>query len=56
MMNQPDSTKKLQDGSDPVEEYFDCVTECLPQDKDCEEQCVVELKKADDPQLDVCSF
>jgi len=56
MMNQSDSKKTLQDGSDPVEEYFDCVVECPPQDKDCEEQCVVELKKADDPQLDVCSF
>ena len=55
-MNQSDSKKTLQDGSDPVEEYFDCVVECPPQDKDCEEQCVVELKKADDPQLDVCSF
>ena len=56
MINQSDSKKKLQDGSDPVEEYFDCVTECHPQDKDCEDQCVVELKQADDPQLDVCSY
>ena len=56
MMSPLDSTKKLHDGSDPVEEYFDCVTECPPQDKDCEDQCVVDLRKADDPQLDVCSF
>ena len=56
MINQSDSKKKLQDGSDPVEEYFDCVVECPPQDKDCEDQCVVELKNADDPQLDVCSY
>ena len=56
MMSPLDSTKKLQDGSDRVEEYFDCVTECPPQDKDCEDQCVVNLRKADDPQLDVCSY
>ena len=56
MMSPLDSTKKLQDGSDPVEEYFDCVTECPPQDKDCEDQCVVNLRKADDPQLDGCSY
>ena len=55
-MNQSDSKKKLQDGFDPVEENFDCVTECPPQDKDCEDQCVVDLRNADDPQLDVCSF
>ena len=55
-MNQSDLKKTLQDGYDPVEEYFDCVTECPPQDKDCEDQCVVNLRKADDPQLDVCSY
>jgi len=56
MISQQESNKKLQDGSDPVEEYFDCVVECPPQDKTCEDQCVVELKRADDPQLDVCSY
>ena len=30
---------------DPVDQYFECVTECKDEDEDCKEECVTELKE-----------
>ena len=33
------------DDEDPVEDYFQCITTCTPDDKECQSECVDTLKE-----------
>ena len=39
-------TKSDTSEADPVDEYFECSSECSIEDKECEEECVQDLKEA----------